>query len=35
MTINLELSPETEARLITHATMQGLSGEDWLRNTID
>jgi hypothetical protein len=35
MTIKLDLKPETEARLITQATMQGVSVERYLESLIE
>ena len=35
MTISLELTPETEARLNAHAKRRGISVENLLKNTIE
>jgi hypothetical protein len=35
MSINLELSPDTEARLIAQAAARGMSVEELLKTTID
>ncbi len=35
MTIKLDLKPETEARLIAQATVQGISVENYLNSLIE